>query len=148
MYEKCIACDTLGVSCVPNLLRLPFAELQKWCIKRQKHLGWTNQAIADKSGVPLSTINRFKSDDYIDCKYSTVHNIVAALIGGMHDEFSCNKVIAEELAQVEKYEKQALKLSAVEQENEALRCLDAEYKAEVEFLREEAKAWRTMAMKG
>ena len=148
MYEKCITCEKLGVNCVPNLMRLPFHELQHWCLERKKYLGWTSQELADKSGVPLGTVNRFKSDDYIDCKYSTVHNIVIALIGGMHDEFTCNKVIAEELAQAEKFEKQAQKLSAVEKENEALRCLNAEYKAEVEFLRDEAKAWRTLAMKG
>lgn len=145
MYEKCIPCDKLGKSCVPNLLRLPFADLQQWCIKRQKFLGWTNQTLADSSGVPLGTVGRFKSDDYIDCKYSTIRNIVMALVGGIHDEFPCNKKIEEELAQLEKFEKQAARLTAVEKENEALLGLNAEYKEEVCFLRDEVRAWRTMA---
>ena len=121
MYEKCIACDSIGVSCVPNLTRMEFSNLIQWCIKRQKHLGWTNQMLADISKVPIGTINRIKAGDYMDCKYSTIRSLLIALIGGTTDEFPCNKQIEKELEQMEALEKQAEKLSLVEKENKLLR---------------------------
>ena len=145
MYEKCITCDRIGESCVPNLMRLSFADLMQWCNKRQKHLGWSNQTLADKSKVPVGTINRMKAGDYLDCKYSTIRNIVIALIGGTIDEFPCN-------AQVEKELEQVAKIAAVEAENEAMklrfreidelhrkdvRAIKAEYQEQIAFLHEQ-----------
>jgi predicted transcriptional regulator len=137
---------------------LPFSELLKWWDKRQKHLGWTNKVLEEKSKVPLGTINRIKGGDYMDCKYSTIRSILIALIGGITDEFPCTDLVAKELQQMEQLEKQAAKLSVVEAENEMLRarlqCIDEqhrqdirvikqEYQEQVNFLREELKAWRT-----
>ena len=99
MFEKCIKCDRLGESCVPNLMILPFPDLIQWCIKRQKYLEWTNQALADKSKVPVGTINRIKAGDYLDCKYSTIRNLLIALVGGTTDEFPCNAQVEKELKQ-------------------------------------------------
>jgi predicted transcriptional regulator len=100
MFEKCITCPRIGESCVPNLMRLPFPDLIQWCNKRQKHLGWTNQMLADKSKVPVGTINRIKAGDYLDCKYSTIRNIVITLVGGTTDEFSCTEQVEKELRQM------------------------------------------------
>lgn len=141
MYEKCIACDSIGVSCVPNLTRMEFPALIQWCIKRQKHLGWTNQMLADKSKVPIGTINRIKAGDYMDCKYSTIRSILIALIGGTEDEFPCNKQIEKELEQIEALEKQTAKLSVVEKEMQLLRE-ESQKKvdhllAEINYLRQE-----------
>lgn len=158
MYEKCIACNRIGESCVPNLMRLPFHDLMQWCNKRQKHLGWTNQALADYSKVPIGTITRIKAGDYFDCKYSTIRSIVIALIGGTTDEFPCNAQVEKELQQVEELEKQAAKLASVEKENEALknrlehideqhrndiRAIKAEYQEQIAFLKEQLKAWQS-----
>lgn len=165
MYEKCITCSRIGESCVPNLMRLPFHDLILWCNKRQKHLGWTNQALADNSKVPVSTINRIKADDYIDCRYSTMRSILIALIGGTNDEFPCNIQVEKELQQVEELEKQTAKLYAIEKENEALkarleqidelhrndiRAVKAEYQEQkkeymerIDFLKEQLKAWQS-----
>lgn len=158
MYEKCITCDRLGETCVPSLMRMPFNDLMQWCNKRQKHLKWTNQTLADKSKVPIGTVNRIKADDYLDCKYSTIHNIVVALIGGNHDEFPCNAVVEKELQQMEELERQAEKLIAVEKENEALkkrleqidelhrndiRTVKAEYLEQIIFLKDQLKAWQS-----
>ena len=101
MFEKCIQCNRLGESCVPNLMLLPFSDLIQWWNKRQKYLGWTNQVLADKSKVPVGTINRIKAGDYRDCKYSTIKNILIALIGGTTDEFSCTEQVERELKQLE-----------------------------------------------
>lgn len=158
MYEKCITCNRIGESCVPNLMRLPFPDLMQWCNKRQKHLGWTNQTLADNSKVPVSTINRIKSGDFLDCKYSTIRNIVITLIGGTTDEFPCNKQVEKELQQMEELEKQAAKLASVEKENEDLknrlehidelhrqdiRAVKAEYQEQIIFMKDQLKAWQS-----
>lgn len=164
MFEKCIVCKRMGESCVPNLMLLPFSDLMRWCNKRQKHLEWTNQTLADKSGVPLGTIGRIKAGEYQDCKYSTIKNLLIALIGGTTDEFACTAQVEKELEQMEKLEKQAERLSSVEKENRVLKDrLDGideqhrqdirvirdeyntriqEYKEQVAFLREQLRAWQ------
>lgn len=156
MYEKCIQCNKMGESCVPNLMLLPFSDLMQWCAKRQKHLGWTNQTLADKSKVPVGTINRIKAGEE-DCRYSTMRSILIALIGGTTDEWPCTAQVERELRQMEQLEQQAAKLSIVEAENAAmkerfahldelyrqeLRAVKAEYQEEIAFLRDELKARR------
>lgn len=158
MFEKCLKCGRLGESCVPNLMLLPFSELIQWCTKRQKYLEWTNQTLADKSKVPVGTINRIKAGDYLDCKYSTIRNIEITLVGGTTDEWPCNAQVEKELQQVEELEKQAAKMHAIEKENEALRArlehidelhrndiraIKAEYQEQIAFLKEQLKAWQS-----
>ena len=142
MFDKCIPCKKMGESCVPNLLLLPFADLIKWCIKRQKYLGWSNQILADKSRVPVGTINRIWGGDYQDCKYSTIKNILIALIGGTTDEFSCTEQVERELRHMEQLEQQAARMSSVEKENEELRQRLEECRELNTFLMDELKAWR------
>lgn len=158
MFEKCIKCTRMGESCVPNLMLLSFSDLMQWCIKRQKHLEWTNQILADKSKVPVGTINRIKAGEYLDCKYSTIKNILIALIGGTTDEFACTEQVEKELRQMEQLEQQAAKLSLTETENERLktilsnideqhrkdiRVIKEEYQDQIAFLKEQLKAWQT-----
>jgi predicted transcriptional regulator len=155
----------MGESCVPNLMLLPFANLIQWIDKRQKHLEWSSQTLADKSNIPVGTIKRIKAGEYMDCKYSTIKSILIALIGGTTDEFSCTEQIEKELQQKEQLEQQAAKLSSVEAENvmlkdrlcqadEQLRQIDEthrkdiravkeEYQEQINFLKEELKAWRS-----
>jgi ATP-dependent protease HslVU (ClpYQ) peptidase subunit len=131
----------------------------QWCATRQKHLGWTNQILADKSTVPVGTINRIKAGEYLDCKYSTIKHILIALIGGTTDEFSCTEQVERELRQVEQLERQAANLSATQAENEQLkeklqkideqhrndiRAIKSEYQEQIDFLKEELKAWRSL----
>lgn len=158
MFEKCIQCPTIGEKCVPNLWLLPFQDLLKWCDKRQRFLGWTNQQLADhpKCKIPVGTIKRIKSGEE-DCKFSTMRGILIALIGGTTDEFPCTDLVEKELRQMEQLEQQAAKLSAVEAENEILkdrlskideqhrndiRIIKEEYREQVCFLREELRAWQ------
>lgn len=111
MFEKCITCNRIGESCVPNLMLLSFPDLIKWCDKRQKSIGWTNQELAYRSTVPIGTINRIKAGEYQDCKYSTIRSILITLIGGTTDEFSCTEQVEKELRNMEELEQQAEKLS-------------------------------------
>lgn len=158
MFDKCIKCDRLGESCVPNLMLLSFSDLIQWSVKRQKYLDWTNQKWADISKVPVGTINRIKAGDYSDCKYSTIKNLLIALIGGTTDEFPCMEQMEKELKQLELFEQQTAKLAAAEKENKALkvrlnkideqhrkdiRAVKEEYQEQLNFLKEELKAWRT-----
>lgn len=157
MFDKCIKCARIGVSCVPNLMLLPFGDLIAWCIKRQKHLEWTNQVLAENSKVPVGTINRIRAVDYDDCRYSTIQRMLIALIGGTTDEFSCTEMVERELAQKEEYERQAAMVTKIMEENaatkEAMRsaeeahraeicALKEEHREQVQFLRDEVKAWR------
>lgn len=169
MFEKCIVCKRIGESCVPNLMLLPFADLMKWCNRRQKHLAWTNQTLADKSGVPLGTIGRIKAGEYQDCKYSTIKNLLIALIGGTTDEFACTDQVEAELRNLEKLEKQAERMAIVERENRELkalvndkesalrsvedrhradiRAIRDEYREQIAFLKEQLKAWQMVSEK-
>lgn len=141
MFEKCIKCPKMGESCVPNLMLLPFSDLMQWCTKRQKFLEWSNQTLADKSKVPVGTINRIKAGEYLDCKYSTIKNILIALIGGTTDEFACTEQVENELRNLEKLEQQAAKLSLVEAENQRLinrfKELDELHRKDIRAVREE-----------
>ena len=162
MFEKCIACNRIGESCVPNLMLLPFSDLMQWCTKRQKHLGWTNQTLADKSKVPVGTINRIKAGEYLDCKYSTIKSILITLIGGTTDEFACTEQVEKELRNMEQLEQQAAKLSTIDAENERLkkrlreidelhrkdiRTIREEYQEQIVFLKEQLKAWQAVSAK-
>jgi hypothetical protein len=141
---------------------LPFSDLIQWCVKRQKYLEWTNQALADKSKVPIGTINRIKVGDYLDCKYSTIRNLLIALIGGTTDEFPCTEQVEKELKQLELFEQQASKVAAIEKENKALklrlnkideqhrkdiRAIKEEYQDQLTFLKDELTAWRSWHQK-
>ena len=157
MFEKCIPCKIIGERCVPNLWRLPFPDLIQWLIKFQKHLGWSNQTWADKSNVPVGTINRIKAGDYSDCKYSTIRSLAISVMGGTTDEFSCTEQVEKELRQIEELEKQTAKLLVIEKENIELKAkLDAideqhrkdiriikeEYQDQIAFLQEQLRAWQ------
>lgn len=169
MFEKCITCNRIGESCIPNLLLLPFPELIKWCDKRQKHLGWSNQKLADNTKkVPVGTINRIKASEE-DCKFSTMQSILISLFGGTTDEFACTEQVEKELRQIEQLEKQTARLAAVEAENERLKArfsqIDEqhrndiravkeeyqkqleEYREQIAFLKDELKAWRSWHQK-
>lgn len=157
MFEKCIECPRIGESCVPNLWLLPFPELLKWCVKRQKYLGWSNQRWADDSDVPVGTINRLKAGD-TDCKYSTMRSLAISVIGGTRNEFACTEQVEKELRQLEQLEQQAAKLTEVEAKYNALkdrmsnidelhrqdiRIIREEYLEQIKFLKEELRAWQT-----
>ena len=158
MFDKCIKCNRIGESCVPNLMLLPFSNLMQWCSKRQKYLEWTNHTLAEKSQVPIGTINRIKAGEYLDCKYSTIQHILIALIGGTTDEFACTEQVEKELRQMEQLEQNTAKLSVTETENEMLKerlskidelhrkdihIIKEEYKEQIAFLKEQLRAWQT-----
>lgn len=116
MFNRCIGCERIGQDCAPNLIALPWADLLDWWKKRQALLGWTNQVLSEKSGIPVGTINRIKSSED-DCKYSTMRSIIHALLGSYSVEFPCQKKLDAEFAHIEELEKRCLELTL---EKEAL----------------------------
>jgi hypothetical protein len=143
---------------------LEFPALIQWCNKRQNHLGWKNKNLAEVSRVPEGTIGRIKAGEE-DCKYSTIRNILIALIGGTTDEWQCTEQVERELAQKELLEQYAAKTEYIEQENTALkaqidkteeqhradiRIIRTEYQEQITFLKErisflteQVKAWQS-----
>jgi hypothetical protein len=155
MFDKCITCERLGQDCVPDFMKLSFAELLTWWKKRQAHLGWSNQILSDKSKIPLGTINRIKAGEE-DCRYSTMRSILHALMGGYDVEFPCQKKLDQEFAHIETLEKQNLELLQHNEEMTAkmaaidelhrndIRVIKAEYMEEIAFLKEQLRAWQRM----
>ena len=78
--EKCIKCTEPKTNCnALGFLLLPSSELVPLCKKRKQFLGLTAQNVADKSTVPVGTVNRFFSGELGDFRYDTAHHIVCAL---------------------------------------------------------------------
>ena len=153
MFSAGVKCDRLGLDCVPNLMALPFPDLLEWWKERQRFLGWTNQTLADKSNIPLGTINRIKAGED-DCRYSTMRAVIHALLGGYSVEFPCQKKLDQEFAHIEALEKQNAELIAKNEELIAklstidevhrndIRVIMAEYREEKAFLIEQLRAWQ------
>ena len=90
MYEECITCSRLGKDCDgPNCMALSAHELVDWIKARKRHLGWTNQQLADRSGTPRGTIDRLLSHHSFDFKHDTIRPIVIAVIGDDLDGNPC-----------------------------------------------------------
>lgn len=82
MYEKCLSCPQLGVSCAgPRLAALPAKELLEWCRNRKDDLNISNARLSEMSGIPKGTIDRIFSSNGTDFRYETIRIIVKALIG-------------------------------------------------------------------
>lgn len=147
VFDRCISCERLGQDCMPNLFELSWPDLLKWWKERQKFLGWTNQVLYEKSGVPLGTINRIKAGED-DCKYSTMRMIIHALTGGYAIEFPCQKKLDAEFAHIETLEKQCAELTSTnegllsrlqtieETHRSDILAIIAEYKERIDFLKE------------
>ena len=147
MFDKCITCQRIGQDCVPNLLALSWPALLEWWKQRQKHLGWTNQNLSDKSGIPVGTINRIKAGED-DARYSTMRSIIHALLGSYSVEFPCQKKLDQEFAHIETLEKQCGELTAAnevlvtkmqsieEVHRSDILAIKAEHKEQIDFLKE------------
>ena len=82
MYEKCLSCPRLGVSCGgPRLPSMPADDLLEWCRQRKAQLGLSNAALAEKAGLPKGTVDRLFAWSHADFRYETIRIIVKALIG-------------------------------------------------------------------
>lgn len=142
MFDKCIACERLGQDCVPNLLALPWPDLLLWWKKRQAFLGWSNQLLAEKSTIPVGTINRIKAGED-DCRYSTMRCVIHALMGGYAVEFPCQKKLDQEFAHIDTLEKKCEELNRANEDLTAkMQNIHSEEKLKIEHLMNEISMLR------
>lgn len=66
---------------LPQIMSLNPSELINWCKNRKQFLGFSNQRLAEESGVPVGTIDRIMAGKYTEFRYSSIQPIVAVLIG-------------------------------------------------------------------
>lgn len=57
------------------------SELISWCKARKKELNLSNQDIAEKTSVPIGTIDRIFSGKYSEFKYSSIQPVISFLVG-------------------------------------------------------------------
>ncbi len=89
-YNKCIACQNLGVRCDgPNFLAMSGERWVEWCKLRKDYLRWSNQELSDISGVSKPTIDRILSGHAGDIRTSTMELITKALVNGTWGQFPC-----------------------------------------------------------
>lgn len=99
MYEKCIKCSKLGVTCEgPHFFTMSAEELLEWCKERKKFLNLSNEKLSELSyiqkgnipnGVPKGTIDRLFSGEHQDFKYETGRPLIKVLAGGEFVEAPC-----------------------------------------------------------
>ena len=90
MYEKCVKCPKVGISCEgPHFFTMSAAGLLEWCKERKKFLKISNEKLAELSGIPKGTIDRLFSGEHLDFKFETVRPIIKVLAGGEWIEAPC-----------------------------------------------------------
>lgn len=101
--EKCLHCERFGVSCsCYNFIAMTPAELLEWWKIRKKILGYTNEVIAEKSLIPVGTINRVFSGKNPEFRYDTAQSITKALLPNGQQGNECEELYTEKINQLEK----------------------------------------------
>lgn len=86
MKDKCKNCAHPTKSCVSYVMTLSTRETLEWCRMWKERFGWSNAALAERSKVPLGTINRVFSHargevDAGGVKLETIRPIICAITG-------------------------------------------------------------------
>ena len=63
-----------------NIITLNPSELIQWCRQRKKAKGISNAELADRAGVPVGTLDRVLSGNYLEFKYSSIQPILTYLL--------------------------------------------------------------------
>lgn len=151
MFHKCIDCPNIRVSCRgPRFSDMSADEVRTFLKALKKRYGWTNQYVADNSGVPITTVNRFFADEGTDFRHDTCRPIVRLFVGESDIEPVCGEYIeleeqirtltaanAELTAQVTD-----LKESREAAINSAVDKAKAEDQRKVDFLKDELAIYR------
>lgn len=114
MYEKCLNCSKIGVSCDgPNFMAMTTADLIEWCNARRKQLpGLTYDRIVELTGLSKGTVSGFFGGTHADYRIETIRPILKLLVGGEWDDNPCaDPTVSEKAAYEAEIEK--LKTSIV-----------------------------------
>lgn len=134
MYNECITCPKLGVSCDgPNFVAMSAMELLNWCKQRKKHLDISNAELAELSGTPKGTIDRLLSGEHMDFRYETMRPLVKALVGAEWSGIPCPDVSETDASQKQK------RIEQLEHENSDMRTqmehMQIKHEEELSFMR-------------
>lgn len=101
--EKCLHCERFGVSCnCSNFIAMTPTELLEWWKIRKKILGYTNEIIAERSLIPVGTINRVFSGKNPEFRYETAQSITKALLPKELQGSECEEQLTNKLKELEK----------------------------------------------
>ena len=103
MYTKCATCPKLGNTCDgPRYVSMTAQELISWCAARKKHLGLSNQKIADMANMAKGTVDGIFAASHTDFKYETIRPIIRVLLGREWNEDPCDDLTDGERSALEK----------------------------------------------
>ena len=101
MYNECISCQKMGKTCGgPNFVAMPASELAEWCRERKKHLGLSNQQIAELANMSKGTVDGLLASVHPDFRYETIRPLLNALIGCEWNEKPCDALTDSERAEM------------------------------------------------
>lgn len=81
--NQCIKCDKLGVICDgPNAASMSNERFCEWCKLRKNELGWSNQKLADVTGLSKTTIDRIMTGKITGLNAETINVLSCALVYG------------------------------------------------------------------
>lgn len=125
--EKCITCEKLGVSCGgPNFLLMTSQEVVEWCKARKVFLKMTREKLAELTGVPMGTLNRFFAGKNSYFYFETVRPIIKILVSDAWSVDNC--LINQNQQQAAPDLSLVAKIEALELENEILKREKEDYK--------------------
>ena len=145
-YNRCLSCPHRSVRC--DGPRTSAMALQRWCefMRDMRDInGLTNQYIADKAGVSVKTIERLMAQNVEqDLMRETARRIEDAIIGSSNT-YPCILAFEESMpTEAHKLSDALRELEHALAENKdyraALDNIHSSYKAEMQTIREEAKA--------
>ena len=139
---SCKNCERLGRDCPKKLILLPLDELIDWCVYIMTKHKITHEHLASISNTPKGTIDRIISKQSADCRYSTIHAIVCALLEYLGIPTIClDEVAAEVAAKADDIRQQNAELQRAladsEKERQALQARVDEFAERRAFMKEQ-----------
>lgn len=90
-YDICLYCPFMCTTCDgPNILAMEYPRWVEWAKERIRQLGLTRVEMAERSGVPQSTIASALSGSNYDIRSDTMRKITKVLIGGCWGQYPCH----------------------------------------------------------
>ena len=125
--EKCITCEKLGASCAgPNFLLMTSQEVVEWCKARKVFMKMTRETLAELTGVPIGTLNRFFANKSSFFYFETARAIIKVLVSDTWAADNC--LINQSMNQGAPDLLLVSKIEGLEFENNFLKRQNEEYK--------------------
>ena len=141
MDKNCVNCTHPGRDCIPYLMTLTNAELLDWAKQRRVAMHLSYEELSEKSGVPLSTIERMMSRKGNDCRFGTAQPVIRVLSGCTREELDCENPVQPDTSLEEQIKAKDEIIRHLEEENErkngVIDHLHATAKEDIERAKEE-----------